>query len=459
MEERQFPRLCSVEILAGAYGQNDSVASQRRLVAVVTDPESSLADMSMCHSAICLAMLAQLASSTSPALAQGLAIGTPATTPAPVHYMFPDLEADHKLLPELNTRFLTSVVGIELVLDNTGFHQDSTSIAQVGEQGNLFEVRSASLEFTGNFGLQKRLRYKLGVEYKGFDVAPEKNWALTDFAVFLDFERARLSLGKIRESFSYEVIGSTASMPQSERVMGVFAAPRNAGIIMQHVLGRQDQMTLAYGLYKDDWGSGGGRVGISARLTGLVVDRPDQREFLHIGASVRHAGTDDQIRYQAKPGTNAADAFVDTGIFPAAGADHFGVELQYNSGPFSVGGEYALARVRSTEAGNPHFSGFYVLGSWVITGESRPYDRSAGLFRKIVPQGRWGAPEIIARYSNVDLNDRLIMGGRYDRIDLGVNWWATTRWKLGADWGRIWLDRFGARSRTDSLLARLQWVY
>ncbi len=408
-------------------------------------------------------MLACLAGAAVPATAQDAIVGAPvaatAAAPGPVDYRFPDLAADHKLLPELDTRFLTSAIGIELILDHTGFNQDSASLAQVGDQGDRLQVRSASLEFAGNIGLQKHLLYKVGVEYNGFDVAPSKTWALTDLALFIDFRRARLSLGKIKESFTYEVLGSTASMPQSERVLGVFAAPQNPGIVMQHVLGDHDQMTLAYGIFQDGWGTDATRLGVSARITGLAIDRPATREFLHLGVSFRHAGTNGEIRYQTRPATNASDPFVDTGTFPASSADHLGLEAQYSTGPFSVSGEYILAQVHSAVAGSPRFSGFYLLGSWVISGESRPYDRRAGIFRKIVPQGQWGAPELVVRYANVDLNDRMIRGGRYDRIDLGANWWATTRWKLGVDWGRIWLDRFATHGRTDSLLARLQWVY
>lgn len=79
--------------------------------------------------------------------------------------------------------------------------------------------------------------------------------------------------------------------------------------------------------------------------------------------------------------------------------------------------------------------------------------------KRTIPQGRWGAAELVARYSSVDLSSNGIDGGRYDRIELGANWWAATRWKFGMLYGHIWLERFGEQGRTSSFVTRLQWVY
>jgi phosphate-selective porin OprO/OprP len=128
-------------------------------------------------------------------------------------------------------------------------------------------------------------------------------------------------------------------------------------------------------------------------------------------------------------------------------------------GPVQFAGEYVVADVDAPERGNPRFDGWYVTASWVLTGEARPYDRNVGYARRVIPKGRWGAPEIALRYARVDLNDEGIVGGAFERVDAGLNWWATTRWKAGVVWGRVWLDRLGTEGRTDTLLTRLQWVY
>jgi phosphate-selective porin OprO/OprP len=76
-----------------------------------------------------------------------------------------------------------------------------------------------------------------------------------------------------------------------------------------------------------------------------------------------------------------------------------------------------------------------------------------------MPTRRWGAPEIVARLSTVDLDDGSVAGGSFDKVYLGVNWWATRRWKAGAGWGRTWLDRFGVEGRTDAVQLRAQWIF
>ncbi len=74
----------------------------------------------------------------------------------------------------------------------------------------------------------------------------------------------------------------------------------------------------------------------------------------------------------------------------------------------------------------PTFNGFYVTGSWVVSGETRRDDRTWGYARRVMPRSHWGAPELVRRYGRVDLNDGGITGGAFD-ADLGVNWWATRR--------------------------------
>jgi phosphate-selective porin OprO/OprP len=59
----------------------------------------------------------------------------------------------------------------------------------------------------------------------------------------------------------------------------------------------------------------------------------------------------------------------------------------------------------------------------------------------------------------VDVTDGPIDGGIFDRETIGLNWWATRRWKIGVDYGYITLDRFNLTGRTDAVHMRMQWVY
>jgi phosphate-selective porin OprO/OprP len=357
-----------------------------------------------------------------------------------------------------------------MIGDWTSFSQDAASLSQVGQQNDHFEVRSARVRFIGGIGGGYRLSYTIAAQYRGFDADPQRTWDVTDLSLNYIANKwgTRLSLGRIRETFSYEVIGSTASMPQSERVLSPFAASRNLGISATHVFGANRDWNLSAGFYRDSFGFSGGGAGASARLTHLLWEDAAAGRYLHLGVAWRHRpAVDGMMRYRGRPASNVADDFVDTGDFPANGANHFGLEALWANGGFSVLGEYVGTFVNAPAAGNPFFQGFYVAGSWVLTGETRPYDHAIGQARRIVPTGRWGAPELVARYAAVDLNGGSVRGGSYDRVDIAINWWATTRWKLGAVAGRTWLRRAplgsttgnAVRGTTDSLLFRLQYVY
>jgi len=43
----------------------------------------------------------------------------------------------------------------------------------------------------------------------------------------------------------------------------------------------------------------------------------------------------------------------------------------------------------------------------------------------IVPRGKWGAWEVVGRYSHIDVADRKIDGGVFNRETVGLAWWAT----------------------------------
>jgi phosphate-selective porin OprO/OprP len=102
---------------------------------------------------------------------------------------------------------------------------------------------------------------------------------------------------------------------------------------------------------------------------------------------------------------------------------------------------------------HPSFEGWYLEGSWIITGETRSYTTSSlnnetGGFQAPVPSkpfalgtDSWGAWELVARYSSTDLNwnpsqlqttSQLagVLGGKEDIFDIGVNWYMNRNIKL-----------------------------
>ena len=112
-----------------------------------------------------------------------------------------------------------------------------------------------------------------------------------------------------------------------------------------------------------------------------------------------------------------------------------GLEGLWIGGPWSVQGEILHENV-SRYGGKPDFDagGFYVFGSWLLTGESRPY--ANGNVGNVKPTGRWGALELLLRYSELDLNSSPVLGGKEHDWTLGANWYLTEHLKLQANYIR-----------------------
>jgi len=385
----------------------------------------------------------------------------PAAGPQP-SYVVPDTPRSVADLTRYKADWFTFQMGVAVLLDYTHFDQDAASLGQVGKQESQWQARASRLMAHGTLGSDYKVGYLVAAEYKGFDSDPTEYWSLTDFSLAFPIggPATKLTVGKTKETFSYEMVGDAANLPQQERVLSPFFVSRNVGAKLSHVFGEDHRMTFSAGVFNDGWLKGESAdkgTHVTARVTGLLFDQPGDKRFLHLGLSGRYVGADnDVLRYRGRPETNVGDYYVDTGDLRASHARHLGLEMLWNEGPFSVLAEHHRAQVSASASGNPEFSGYYVTASWIVTGETRPYDRTVGYARRIVPEHSGGAVELVARYSHVDLDDGVVTGGTFNRSQFGVNWWATRRWKFGLDWGRTKLDRFGTTGTTDSVLARAQ---
>jgi phosphate-selective porin OprO/OprP len=151
------------------------------------------------------------------------------------------------------------------------------------------------------------------------------------------------------------------------------------------------------------------------------------------------------------PGGTAIDAL---------SARHYGLELAAQKKNFLIQGEYfdiALDRRNpAVNATDPKFSGWYVEGGWVLTGEQRKYNPANFAFdapainNPFDPKaGKWGAWELAARYSVLDLNyheyatapaDR-VRGGLQEIATVGVNWFPNSVTKFSLDYLDVDVDR------------------
>ncbi|HMK90087.1 MAG TPA: porin [Methylocystis sp.] len=154
-----------------------------------------------------------------------------------------------------------------------------------------------------------------------------------------------------------------------------------------------------------------------------------------------------------------------------------GAELVGAYGPFSVQAEYLgvhynrsgslltyynLGGQHAPGSTSVNFSGYYVYGTWYLTGESRaeayltaPDEFNApstfGQIKILHPlsQGGWGAWELATRLSEINLNDggtgylqplgsrNNIQGGRQTDVTVGLNWYPDRGIRFMANWVNV----------------------
>ncbi len=403
-------------------------------------------------------------------LVAALRLAAPAEQPAPaipaLAFIVPDLPDSAGTYTSHDGRAFSARFAMVALVDYNWFVQDDASKEQVGEQKDQWDVRTWRLMARGQMKFAHPIDYFVSVEIKGRDHVQgddDSKWGFTDFEVStLLGPLGQLRVGKIKEPFVYEMVGDAANLQQQERALSPFFASRGIGVR----LGRpflEDRMSWSIGWYNDWWiadqsfEKSGNNFG--GRLTALPY-WVDSGHYLHVGVAGRYVGADEgTLRFRGRPESNITEYYVDSGSFDGDRARELGFEGVWGRGPFMLSSEYARAWVTAPGSQNPRFWGAYVVASYVLTGEHRPYDQSVAYARRVMPSSKWGAWELVGRYSHADLDDQSIDGGIFSRATVGLNWWATRRWKFGFDYGLIDHDRLGLSGRTDAFHWRFQWIY
>lgn len=242
---------------------------------------------------------------------------------------------------------------------------------------------------------------------------------------------------------------------------------------------------------------GDGQYMIQGRITGLPIYEDEGRHLLHLGISggwrdgtnnlANAPFADNTIQLRAReelrddnpagggPSVviNAnSNRLIDTGIIASNEIFLTGLELLYIRGPMSFQSEYgwnwvdhAIGIAPSPTGFHPPlappqnymFHGGYMQLAYTLTGENRAYDKRMGTlareyFGKRGPYGTmwitrdeegniissWGAWEIAARYSYVDLNSGFgqnrIQGGEMQGVTVAVNWYLNTNMTVNFNW-------------------------
>ncbi len=249
-----------------------------------------------------------------------------------------------------------------------------------------------------------------------------------------------------------------------------------------------------------------------------ISDRPESRvdgtQFVNTAIGNNCGLTAAQAAALAAP-TNGGQAGTCNSV---TGASLWGAEAGFNWENFYGAGEYYqytlnrdkgyFATLSAAPAGQVHgipdptFNGWYLEGSWVITGEVKPYSPSNtannyAVWGAPVPSrpfslagGSWGAWEVAARYSVLDLNYRAglagtslapgananacgtatptecgaVRGGDQKIISVALNWYMNRNVRMMFEYQNVDISKLNAAGLNggqnfDTVMSRLQFAF
>lgn len=371
------------------------------------------------------------------------------------------------------SKYISGIFSAAVVLDRTRWlEQDMASRQQVGdlEEFDGGEIRGLRFGAVGTLNFKTPWVYTIfgatNAFDKGFDTTKADDFSWFDYRLDIPlFENAGLSVGKQKEPISMERIMSLAFEPFQERSAAAdsLMPSRNLGVTVNGTV-LNERMSWSGGVFHNfidtEENTPTQYVG---RLTWLPFISPDESNLVHLGAGVRHTNAEAGVQYRTEPEVDQAPLFVDTGLLAADSALTYNLEASWRKGPMWLSGEYTYTDVDSTDFGKLVFDGYHVAASYVLTGEMRPYRKRGGILHAFpiargVNQGGWGAWELAARYSNVDLTDGPVDGGDMDIATLGFNWWLTQNFMVNMNYRHVTLDRFGVEGTSNALTGRVMLI-
>jgi phosphate-selective porin OprO/OprP len=366
-------------------------------------------------------------------------------------------------------------IGARMNLDGASINGNHNLNESVGKQMDATDLRRFRLHLYGTFydDIFFKLQPEFSIESKteqaaaaGAPATPVSayNQGLTVglkdvYVAFLhDVPNATVRIGHFQEPFNLEELANDQDPTFMERGLpDAFAPSYQVGIMAYHPIFDQ-RMTWWAGLFRatdnpENLQDGGyvagtntafsqfdGGYDATARVTGLPIYKDNGNEVLHLGFSATIRDPKSVVVFAAKPEMYLASNFVNTGVLNASQVELQNAELLGIAGPFSIQSEVTAVEVNRLGAGDCCFNGGYVLASYILTGEHRGYDRSIGYIDRLIPSRPlgsrkdgargWGAVELAARFSWIDLNSNSVRGGRLEDETVGLNWYLNPNVRL-----------------------------
>jgi len=355
--------------------------------------------------------------------------------------------------------------------DAVTFGQSAASLDAHGDIQNGADFRRARLSAKGS--VVENMNYFMQMDF-GFFGRPTFTDVWTEFTDVPLLGKVRV--GQWKQPFGLEVVSSFRYTTMMERSSTFQAFTPFRGIGVGFYDNSDDLNTTWAASYfrtgQDQFGgslSTNGGNGMASRLTHLMWYESGGENYLHLGGGYFYnVPPNNTARFRSIPeifvgefvpngiGTsgqatpalaNGTPFFVNTGLLGDTNhVNTYGLESLWVHGPLSVQAEGMAAMVDQSSLPTSLLSGGYATVGYFLTGEHRPYDRKAGAIDRVIPKanvtrcGGFGAWELAARWSYIDLTDNLIRGGTMQNMTAGVNWYTNPYCKFVFNYIHSWSE-------------------
>lgn len=355
----------------------------------------------------------------------------------------------------------TVVIGGRLHFDAAAFNQDEQNKIDLGDYQNGAMVRRAWIEAKGTAFHVFDYKWQWSMESDGKVKARDNYVTINELPML-----GHIRLGYYKEPFGFERLMSPNDLTFIERSIGEFFTPDRHLGIMAFNCAESKNATWAIGAFASspDLKVQDDRLSTSMTMRGTWLPWYDEategRGLLHTGLAYSYR---DAWRHQYFGDIRTAECYLGNKYNAAVtGVDHVnlvGAEMAWVYGSLSLQSEYMLSLVdgdqidgEATDQYNPRT--FYVLASYFLTGEHRPYRRCEGWFGRVKPHENFfrvrdaagamqtgkGAWEVAYRWSWLDLDDGPIRNGRWSNHTVGLNWYLSPNMRLMWDYVHSTVD-------------------
>ena len=289
------------------------------------------------------------------------------------------------------------------------------------------------------------------------------------YVAYTGMQNAVVQIGNIFEMYGLEEYSSSVDTTFMERSVAVdaFVPDYNQGIAY---MTWGDAYSFSAGVYGDSTNDAQKETNESTGTSARLVFAPlhSSGDVLSFGLSAYWRDvTSDTWRVRARPNSHVTPTrLVDTrdiitkkDILNVSTATAIALEASMTKGPFSVQAEYNQQMLnRNNGQKDADFKGWYIYGSYVLTGEARTWDMPSATYGRPSPKSAGGAWEVALRFDQLDLNDTGagINGGEMKTATLGLNWYPVNNIRFSTNLIKVDSERKGVEDNPNILQMRAQ---